>query len=235
MPDIKNLININTKTQKNSRVNPWEDLFDRGIPTDLQNPYAKFDKILNFLKENDCNRVLDVAMGAGRHSIALATENFEVFGFDLSKKALKIAGKLFKEKKLKGSFCCADMFERYPYNSNFFDGVIAIQAIYHGKKSEMTEALKEIARILKPRGAFSFSISTNKKRPLLGSHNPNGIKKLDEKTFIPLSGREKGLIHYYPEISDIIDMLSTNFDEVKIDFDIKNDYYVVFCKKRLKG
>lgn len=209
-----------------SKINPWERIFRLGIPNDLREPYPNFSLILSKIKENDCKRVLDVAVGSGRHSFLLSKEGFDIFGFDLSASAVNLTRNLFKNHGLNGNFCIADMFEKYPYMDGFFDAVVAIQAIYHGTKDDMVKAVSECARVLRPGGLFIFTVSSSKERASLGATKYEG-KKIADRTYMPLVGREKGLIHYYPEKDELEMMLNTHFSNVRILEDNKNKYLLV--------
>lgn len=210
------------------RSNPWNEIFESGIPEDLMQPYKGFHFILEKFRKNNVESVLDVAMGSGRHSILLAKENFQVFGFDLSDNAIKLAQAICMNDNLRCEFKKGDMFSTYPYPNNSFDGVIAIQAIYHGYKDDMEFAIKEASRVLKKNGVFSFTVSKKKNRSTLGAKSPK-IQEINEDTCLPLSGREAGLVHYYPNESQIRKITSKLFSDVTIMDDNESSYYLVIC------
>jgi ubiquinone/menaquinone biosynthesis C-methylase UbiE len=63
--------------------------------------------------------------------------------------------------------------------------------IHHARIEDIRKAIKEIQRVLKPRGLIFITVRKRipKKRRLK-------FKKLDSRTYIPVEGDEKGLIHY---------------------------------------
>ncbi|MBI2608208.1 MAG: class I SAM-dependent methyltransferase [Deltaproteobacteria bacterium] len=71
---------------------------------------------LAFIKENlkrlRQGKTLDIAMGEGRNSVYLASQGFEVSGFDFSEKAVQKAQKLAEEKKvtLETKVCDLDFY-----------------------------------------------------------------------------------------------------------------------------
>lgn len=81
--------------------------------------------IINLLQRNisakTSARVLDIACGAGRHSIELARRGFDVTGFDLSPYLIGMAKKALKESKEKGlklKFVIRDM-RSFRFNEKF--------------------------------------------------------------------------------------------------------------------
>lgn len=65
--------------------------------------------ILNNIEIRNKSSVLDVACGAGRHSLLFAENGFNVTAFDLSKNLLRIAKKKSDEQSLKINFFCGDI------------------------------------------------------------------------------------------------------------------------------
>jgi len=63
--------------------------------------------------------------------------------------------------------------------------------LHHAKIEDIREAIREIQRVLKPRGLIFITVRKRilKKRRLK-------FKTLDSRTYIPVEGDEKGLIHY---------------------------------------
>jgi len=208
--------------------NPWEKIYTEATPADFEKPYSKFDLILSELKINDVEKVLDVTIGNGRHCIELAKNGFSVYGFDISEKIVALCRKKIEKLGLKANIDKADMFKRYPYDDAYFDAVIAIQAIYHGTIDNFNDAIKETRRILKKNKPFIFTVSKNKTRSALGAMKPE-FKKIDEYTLIPINGREKGLIHFYPTAEMINNITTKYFSKVKIIDDKDNQYYLVIC------
>lgn len=133
-------------------INIWDEIFKSGAPTDLINPYSKFNIVLDKVLESKSKKVLDVAMGAGRHSMIMASSGLDVYAFDLSEEAIKISKSEANKRNLDIEILKADMFNTYPYKDNSFDAVIAIQAIYHGYKKHMLKAIREVHRVLKAGG-----------------------------------------------------------------------------------
>lgn len=222
---------INLNRSRENWINNWDNIFKKGVPRDLLNPYGRFDIVMNKLLEAGVKRVLDVAMGAGRHSVILASSGLSVDGFDLSNSALSLAKKELKKRKLKCQVIKEDMFNSYPYNDGTFDAVVAVQAIYHGYKRHMMKAINEIHRVLKPGGIFAFTVSTDKKRSSMGSKE-NKVVKVAPFTYVASAGREKGIPHYYPTQDKIVNILKKKFGNVSIMVDDRNKYLLIICNAK---
>lgn len=231
---------LNSLIRKLCRVNPWESIYRLGVPADLVDPYEKLSEIIQHFKNSKVSKVLDVGMGNGRHVIPMIANGLEVYGFDLSATAVSFCKKIVSQ-KFDGydidRFVVADMFDNYPYKDNEFDAVIAIQSIYHGFESDMQKSIDEIGRVLKKDGKFVFTVSRNKDRSTVQidgiiSKAKGFVLKIKENTYLPLSGREFGLVHYYAPKEKMFEMLSRDFKDVVISEDIKNSYYLVVCTRK---
>lgn len=108
---------------------------------------------------NTKSKVLDIACGAGRHSLELARRGFDVTGFDLSgfligeaKKALKNS----EEKNLKAKFIIKDM--RYFNFKNSFDAAVNFFTSfgYFDNDRENFQVIENVSGSLKTGGYFVF-------------------------------------------------------------------------------
>ena len=83
------------------------------------------------------------------------------------------------------------MYGKLPYENNFFDAVISFRAIYHAKIDEIRKTIKEIERILKPHRLIFITIRKKTPNKTMAKH-----KMLDSRTWVPIEGEEKGVVHY---------------------------------------
>src|SRR5437867_5043192 len=113
------------------------------------------DKILHLRKGG---RILDLACGAGRHTIELAKRGYRVTGFDLSSALLAEARKAARRADVKATFVQGDM-RRLRYR-NAFDAAISMFTSfgYFDRPEEDREVLRGIARALRPRGKFLMEL-----------------------------------------------------------------------------
>jgi len=113
------------------------------------------DKILHLRKGG---RILDVACGAGRHTIELAKRGYRVTGLDLSSPLLAEARKAARRAGVKATFVQGDM-RHLPYR-NAFDAAISMFTSfgYFDRQEEDRQVLRGIARALRPRGKFLMEL-----------------------------------------------------------------------------
>jgi SAM-dependent methyltransferase len=110
-------------------------------------------RLLDYLKPQPGNRILDVASGRGRHSKFLATRGFDVTGIDLSYDSIEYARQSEKENL---HFYQHDM--RLPMWSNYFDYALNFFTSfgYFATRREHDDAIRTIAKSLKNEGILLF-------------------------------------------------------------------------------
>ncbi len=178
-------------------------------------------KVLPIIKENKAKRILDLACGPCLGGAFLLKEKgFNVFGFDASKTAIRKCSEKLEEKKL----LIGNMYEKLPYENDFFDCVICFQAINHGTLKEIRNCFSEISRILKKDGLFFVScglrnIFKKETKNIFVNEVDNEKWSYSEKdnTFTPITGMEKGILHYFFEENELINELEKYFELQKIE------------------
>lgn len=95
--------------------------------------------------------ILDIGCGNGKDTRYLQHVSVAV-GIDISCGMLREATKRVPD----GDFCQMDM-RNLGFSNGLFDGVWANGCIYHVPKTDFVRVLKEIQRILRPSGIFSFN------------------------------------------------------------------------------
>jgi len=111
------------------------------------------------LNKNKVIKVLDLACGQGRHSIALSKEGFNVTGLDYSKDLINIARQKAKREDLNTNFVEGDMLA-LPFLNQEFDAVINIFTAfgYFSEKKDDEKVISEVFRVLKPGGIFILDL-----------------------------------------------------------------------------
>ena len=139
-------------------------------------------------------RVLEVGCGAGRMAKAIKfyRPDLEVLGIDISKRAIS-------EAKLNSQgvkFLVGDAYQ-LPFEDKSFEAVLMFDLLEH--LEEPLEALREVKRVLKPKGIFSSFT------PIEG--NPLSIPGLTKKLF-GVAGKEKyaGHIQQYT-LEELLELL----------------------------
>lgn len=116
---------------------------------------------LLFLKEAlKQGSVLDHCCGAGRLSIPLSLERKDIIGLDLSKYLLTQAKNRAKKTNTKNlSLIRADM-RHLPFKPNTFNNIINLWTSFgYFPDKENENVLKEIAKVIKPKGIFIIDIT----------------------------------------------------------------------------
>ena len=122
---------------------------------------------------NPHDRLLDIGIGTGLASLFFAKAGLEVFGFDGSTEMLNICELKAFAKELK-------VFDLQntplPYSDGFFDHVISC-GVFHFF-GELEPIMKEVLRIIKPRGflAFTGAAQTAEEEKATGD-NPQGYSE----------------------------------------------------------
>jgi len=103
------------------------------------------------LKQGGVQTILDVGCGAGFAANLLAQENFTMTGLDFSQPSLDLARKMDLSKTVE--YIQGDAYQ-LPFPDASFDAVMAFDFLEH--VSDPARVVKEISRVLKPRGQFLF-------------------------------------------------------------------------------
>ena len=111
------------------------------------------EKIFEFLNSSANEKNLDIGCGTGNYTIALANKGLNFIGVEPSTKMLEIAKS--KSEKIDWKIGSA---ENIPAENESIENVIATLTIHHW--TDLNKAMKEIYRILKPKGKLIIFTST---------------------------------------------------------------------------
>ncbi len=169
----------------------WETNFkERG--NIFHKPQEDMESVIEYMKKENVNKVLDLGCGSGRHVVLLAKEGFDVYGTDISKEGIDLTEKNLKELGLKADLKVSSCYEKFPFTDHFFDAVISTQVIHHNYIEEIRYCISEIERVLKKDGIFFVTVAAR----LVNKKKPAKLKKVKPRTFVPLDGPDAGLPHY---------------------------------------
>ena len=126
------------------------------ISEDFSRTRNKFWEEMSFISDyaKDGDKVLDLGCGNGRLSELFSEKKIEYYGVDFSEGLINIARKRYP----KLNFQVADALN-LPFPDGFFDEVFSIAVLHHIPSKELrTQFLKEIKRVLKPKGTTVLSV-----------------------------------------------------------------------------
>ena len=187
----------------------------------MEEPEEGLDKVVEVFREHGVRRVLDLGCGSGRHLVFFAERGFEVYGIDISETGIGIAEEWLKAKGLSADLRVGSVYERLPYGDGFFDAVVSIRVIHHARIEDIRKAIGEIERVLKPNGLAFVTV-----RKRVSKRRRLKFKKLDSRTYVPLEGDEKGLVHYLFN-KELLRKEFKNFRIYELSVDSKG-YYRLF-------
>lgn len=101
--------------------------------------------------------ILDVGYGDGRHCKIIENNGGKAIGIDLSFGMIKEAEKYYPN----GNFKKMDM-QKLQFTDNYFDGIWSSGSIYHVKKFEVKNVIKEFRRVLINNGVVAINFKLGK-------------------------------------------------------------------------
>lgn len=200
----------------------WNHIFQKEGQV-FTEPHEDMASIVEILKKRGAGKILDLGSGSGRHVVYLAQNGFSVFGLDNSSAGLDMTKKWLAKENLSAELVQQEMADVFPWSDNFFDAVISVQVIHHADTSTIKKIISEIERTLKKDGLVFITVPTLR-------NQGEKFKQIEQNTFVPLNGREKGLPHHYFTPEKLKDFFS-NFDIADIHIDTK-DHYCLLASKR---
>jgi|SRR6267143_2632644 len=173
------------------KAHPWELAWRDQRWAETSPPLPAVVDFANDLKREGTKRVLDLGCGAGRHSVFLGKEGFQIVALDISETALKILEARLKSASIDNVTLVNHEMWELPFIDDYFDGVICTNVLHHGKLVQIKQATREVHRVMKGgASAFVVALSTTDFR------RGNG-QRLEQNTFVFTEGEERGIIHHF--------------------------------------
>ena len=179
---------------KNLEFSTAHTVWDRRWTTavgraDWTEPEPEVRAVVELLHARGGQVVLDLGCGVGRHAQLFARSGFETVAIDAS-----YSGLVFGRDQVKDGqepLWIQGDFTELPFTAGVFDLVLAWNVIYHGDQRIVRQALREMARTLKPRGLLLLTI-LSKRNALYGQG-----QEVSEDTFVDdTDDEEKCHPHY---------------------------------------
>ncbi len=207
-------------------MSAWDDIFTEKGRVFLES-HPDMERLSELSKEKGIKRILDLGCGTGRHLLFFSKKGFEVYGMDASPKALKIAKEWLSEENINVDIQLNRMELKFPYDDNYFDAIISIQVIHHNLIKDIIFTVKEIERILRPKGLIFITF------PKIGVGSKLDkweLKEIEQGTYIPQTGQEKGLPHHFFTLDEIHQVFRA-FELIEIFMDKTNHRAILGVKK----
>ena len=142
------------------------------------------------------SKVLEIGSGTGANLWFLQKEELEVSGIDSSKTGIEESLKKLGVKGQSPPDLHIGNFSSLPWETESFDLVVDVFALYANILPEIHKTVKEIVRVLKP-GGFFFTKVWGVKTQGYGTG-----KKLEENTYSDISSgpcKDMGVSHFFNE------------------------------------
>lgn len=195
----------------------WNKIFKREGKVFIK-VHENIPEMGRLFKKRGVKKILDLGCGSGRHIVYFAKKGFDVYGIDIAKEGLNITKSSLKKENLKANLKIGNIYNKLPYPDRFFDAIVCVQVLHHAKVGKIRKSIKEIERILGPKGLLFLTVKRSKYKATARRYNT-----IAPRTYIPLDGREKGLTHYiYNE--ELLRKDFKNFKINKIGVDSRNHY-----------
>lgn len=202
----------------------WEQIYKKGELL-KRDPHPEISEIAKFFNKKQVKRILDLGSGGGRHLVYLSRKGFDVYGLDLSPTALAYTLIELSKENLTAHLTLHDM-STLPFDANYFDAVVSVQVIHHNKLDGIRGVITEIERVLKSGGFVWLTMPVSKNEPSMKQI------EIEQGTFLPLNGREKGLPHHYFTTEEIHALFS-NFSILDLHVDSVN-HFSLLAKEKFK-
>ena len=143
---------------KNAEYNPEASSYDESRFHSKLGQHLDYmhKKIVDVLMPSPAGLVLEMGAGTGRITTWLAEKGFEVIGVDVSREMLKKAKKNANVKHSEIGLVLADM-RFLPFRRATFDSCVCVNVVDH--TPDVNNALKEVSKVIKPKGVFIFNYS----------------------------------------------------------------------------
>ena len=144
----------------------YRNMNPEDIPWNIEAPPNVLIELVERGKVKPC-KTIDLGCGAGNYAIYLAGIGFDVTGIDISPAAIKIAKENAKKKGVKSNFLVADVLGDFDEVKETFDFAYDWELLHHIFPEDRKKYVKNVHRILNPRGEY-VSVCFNEKDPQFG-------------------------------------------------------------------
>lgn len=163
---------------------------------------------VSLLVKEKIKTVYDLGCGVGRHTVFLAKQSFKVTASDVSPSGVRKTREWLANENTNANVVELDMLT-WPFDSGTFDAIIAYNVVYHAMRNEVEHVIRQAYRVLSMNGVMLVTFKS-----ILDSEYGEGLR-LDQSTYAPVAGVEKGIPHYYVD-EDEVRRLLQDFELLKL-------------------
>lgn len=223
-------------TVKNN-ILKYESLYEAGHNHDYPNlDFVRLER--KFLRSKNKTKILDFGFGSGENIIHLLKKNYDVYGVETSKSAIKLVEfklkHLNKKNIIKNLSLLSQKDKKLKFDNNFFDSIACISVIsLLQSKRNIQILINEFFRILKPGGKLLIDMNGPK-----GDFKKGGKFINDDEYEYNLQNKRKIRI-YAPKNAKSFKNLFNNFKIIEIGevyfkyFEFKNHEFIACLEKPL--
>lgn len=188
----------------------WENIFKKHGHI-FKEPHPFIERVPPLLSEIEKPIMLDLGCGTGRHLVYFAGLGYDVYGMDNSPTAIDMSQAWLESLGLTATLTVGDMVDRFPYDDNMFDLIVSVRVINHGRLVTIRGIISEMERVIKPGGVVFVTVATQ-------GNQFDTYEEIEPNTYVPLDGREKGLLHYFFTEQTLREAFA-NFEVISLDKD----------------
>ena len=191
---------------KDASYTYWESRWSQTSAESLKEvlqPYSQGkDEIVDLLKAHGVRHICDAGCGFGAYSLLLASNGFDVEGFDLSESAVAVTKELLGNYKIDTSGYRAASVLQTGYEDEQFDAAVAYSVLDHMTVDDAKKGLKELSRIVRKDGLLVLAFDSLEEDDLELAHTvmPDG-------SLLYTQGKRTGMI-FHPfteqELSELL-------------------------------
>ena len=180
----------------------WSQTSAESLKEVLQPYHQGKDEILDVLKAHRVRRICDAGCGFGAYSLLLASNGFDVEGFDLSESAVAVTKELLGNYKIDASSYRAASVLQTGYKDEQFDAAVAYSVLDHMTVDDAKKGLTELSRIVRKDGLLVLAFDSLEEDDLELAHTvmPDG-------SLLYTQGKRTGMI-FHPfteqELSELL-------------------------------
>lgn len=135
----------------------WDALYDEtGPQLDNWKFIQRKLRVEELLASEKPGRLLDVGCGTGPMAPEFLQRGWKFHGLDIAPKMIEHARRRFVDERR--AMFYVGKIEQVEFPSNHFDAVIAMGLLEYLNNAELTAAMKEMSRVLKPGGVMVISV-----------------------------------------------------------------------------